>query len=238
MQVLVRSTTSARPRVASPGMPVSDCGMESPTTTNASNACSSATQGRATAAASHAPAIWTTNLAKSFHRDGLVPGLRAFGFTHADLARCINGACTTAFDLGEHAVLRLIDARQRERVAGCDRIVASAYQPRYCRGYARDQAPHRRGACVSLRIRSGCGFGDAATNACVADDVDVRHELRRKRNLIDWAPAGVVSRARDVSDAAGLLRWNDICDLRSVVAEVSDDRVGRRIDRYDPATLR
>src|SRR5258707_9824933 len=127
MQVLVRSTTSARPRVASPGVPVSDCGMESPPTTNASNPCSSATQGRATAAASHAPAIWTTNLAKSFHRDGLVPGLRAFGFAHADLARCINGACTTAFDLGEHAVLRLIDARQRERVAGCDRIVASAY---------------------------------------------------------------------------------------------------------------
>src|SRR5260370_16187096 len=239
MQVLERSTTSARPRVASPGMPVSDSGMASPTTTYARNPCPPAAQGRANAAAaSHAPATWTTNLAKSFHRDGLVPGLRAFRFTHANLARCIDGACAAAFDLGEHAVLRLIDARQRERIAGRDRIVAGAHQPRCCRGYARDQAPHRSGACLSLRIRSGCGFGDAATNAGVADDVDVRHELRRKRNRIDRAPAGIVSRARDVSDAAGLLRWNDVCDLCSVVAEIGDDRVGRGIDRYDAATLR
>src|ERR1700694_4706114 len=88
------------------------------------------------AAASHAPATWTTNLAKSFHRDCLVPGLRAFRFSHANLARCIDGAGAAAFDLGEHAVLRLIDAGQREGIAGRDCIVAGADQPRYCRGRA------------------------------------------------------------------------------------------------------
>src|ERR1700693_6287824 len=137
MQVLVRSTTSARPRVASPGMPVSDSKMASPTTTYARNPCPLAAQGRVNAAAaSHAPATWKADLTKSFHRDGLVPGLRAFRFMHANLARRIDGTGAAAFDLGEHAIPGLIDAGQRERIAGRDRVVAGADQPRYCRGCA------------------------------------------------------------------------------------------------------
>src|ERR1700694_3531338 len=137
MQVLVRSTTSARPRVASPGTPVSDSKIASPTTTYARNPCPVAAQGRAiAAAASHAPATWTTNLAKSIHRDCLVLGLRAFRFAHANLARCIDGAGAAAFDLGEHAVSGVLDAGQREGIAGRDCIVAGADQPRYCRGGA------------------------------------------------------------------------------------------------------
>src|ERR1700694_5091918 len=105
MQVLVRSTTSARPRVASPGTPVSDSKIASPTTTYARSPCPLAAQGRAIAAA-------------------------------ANLARCIDGAGAAAFDLGEHAVSGLIDAGQREGIAGRDCIVAGADQPRYCRGRA------------------------------------------------------------------------------------------------------
>src|SRR5260370_19784059 len=226
MQVLVRSTTSARPRVASPGMPVSDSGMASPTTTYARNPWAPAAPGRANVAAtSHIRATGMADLTKSFHRDCLEPGLRFFRFLHANFARRIDRAGAATFDLGEYSIPGLIDAGQRERKAGRDRIVAGAHQPRHCRRYARDQARHRSSACLSLRIRGGCGFGDGATNAGVADDVNVGHELRRKRNRIDRAPAGIVGRARDVSDAAGLLRWNDVCHLRSVVAPIGDDRV-------------
>src|SRR5229473_2658425 len=134
MQVLVRSSTSARPRVASPGMPVSDSGMASLMTAYGRKSCALAMAGRANAAAvSHARVIWAVDLAKSFHRDGLVPGLRIVSFTTAHLARRIDRA-GAGFDLGEQAILRLIETGLRERIAGRDRVVARARQPRDLRG--------------------------------------------------------------------------------------------------------
>src|ERR1700675_4825729 len=98
MQVLLRSTTSARPRVTSPVGPVSDSGMASPTTTYVRNAAALAAQGRAAAtAARHAPRIWMAGLAKGIHRDRLVPGLRVIGFLRANLARRIEGAGARGF---------------------------------------------------------------------------------------------------------------------------------------------
>src|SRR5882757_6947504 len=84
MQVLVRSTTSARPRAASPGTPVSDSGMASPTTTYVRNPCAPAAGRRANVAAtSHAQAT-RADLTKSFHRDCLEPGLRVVSFQLAN----------------------------------------------------------------------------------------------------------------------------------------------------------
>src|ERR1700704_6442496 len=141
MQVLVRSTASARPRVTSPGRPVS------------------------AAAASLAPSIWIPRLAKGIHRDCLVPGLRIVSFTHADLARRIDGAGTAALDLDEYPVLRLINAGLREGVTGRDGVVAGAQQLWRRRRRARDQVRHRGGAGLGLGICCGCGFGDAAAKA-------------------------------------------------------------------------
>src|SRR5258708_5432905 len=111
MQVLVRSTTSARPRTASPAMPVNDWGIASSTTAYARKPCALAAADSArAAAASHAPAMGSADLAKSFRRDRLVPGLRLFRFAVAKFARRIDRAGGAAFDLGEHTVPGLIDA--------------------------------------------------------------------------------------------------------------------------------
>ena len=116
----------------------------------------------------------------------------------------------------------LIDAGQRERVAGRHRVVAGADQPRRLGRFARDQVRHRGGAGLALRVRGRGGFGNAAADAGVADDVDVGHELRGKADGVDRAPAGLVDRARDGGDAAGLLRRDDVGDRRSIVAEIGD----------------
>src|ERR1700676_4442288 len=122
MQVLARSTTSARPRVISPGSPVSDWGIASPTIAYVRNAAALAAQGRVAAtAARHAPRIWMAGLAKGIHRDRLEPGLRIVGGTRAHLARRIDRAGTAGFDLGEYAVPGLVGAGLREGVAGSDR---------------------------------------------------------------------------------------------------------------------
>src|SRR4051794_5016069 len=131
MHVLLRSSTSARPRVTSPGVPVSESGMPSPTTTYVRNSWALAKRGRASIAAmSHVPAMVSAELAKCVHRNGAVPGPRVVGFARTRLARRIDGACGAAFDLGESAILRLIDAGQRERIARRDRVVARADQRR------------------------------------------------------------------------------------------------------------
>src|ERR1700693_3129630 len=113
MQVLVRSRTSVRPRAASPGAPVSDSTMESPVMLYGRNSCVATEQGSASAAAvSHVAAMWTIDLAKGFHRDRLVPGLRLLSFAHPHLARRIGRAGeAAAFNFGKNIVLRLIDAR-------------------------------------------------------------------------------------------------------------------------------
>src|SRR3977135_3316850 len=114
MQVLKRLSTRARPRVASPGAPVSELAMASPTTTYGCKACATAVPGWASAAtASHVP-IWIAELAKGARRDGLVPGLCICCFARANVERRIDRAGAAAFDLVEQTVLRRVDAGQRE----------------------------------------------------------------------------------------------------------------------------
>jgi hypothetical protein len=110
MHVLVRSTTRARPRAAFPGAPVSEAGIASPTTITLCKDSAGAAQGRATIdAAIHRFAENIADLAKGIHRDRLEPGLRVLGFALTNLARRIDRACDIAVDLGELAILRLID---------------------------------------------------------------------------------------------------------------------------------
>src|SRR5215212_8942497 len=120
MQVLVRSSASARPRAASPGMPVSHCGIASPTTTYGRNPCSSAVDGMTSTVTSMAAAINIADLTKGIHRDALVPGLRADRFSRTYFARRLERACGHTLALGEHALPGLIDARLREGVTGRD----------------------------------------------------------------------------------------------------------------------
>jgi hypothetical protein len=119
--VLLRSTTSARPRVAPPGAPVNGAGMASPTTTKFCSVCARAADGSADAEAATQIMPKKTveetvekiaDLAKGVHRDCFEPGFRILGFALADLARRIDRACDIAFDLGELAVLWLIKAGQ------------------------------------------------------------------------------------------------------------------------------
>src|SRR5260370_33204206 len=99
MQVLLRSRTSARPRDASPGTPVSEAGMPSPTTAYGLSSFACAAWGRAQAAARY-QARWIAGLAKAIHRDRLEPRFRIFRFARAQLARRIDGAGAAALDLG------------------------------------------------------------------------------------------------------------------------------------------
>src|SRR6202795_2212613 len=139
MQVLVRSTTSARPRLTSPGSPVSDWGTASPTIAYVRNAAALAAPGRVAAtAARHAPRIWMAGLAKGIHRDRLEPGLRIVSVAPTHLARRIDRAGAAGFDLGEYAVPGLVGAGLREGVAGCDGAVAGPEQLWRRRGPARD----------------------------------------------------------------------------------------------------
>src|SRR3954447_4942747 len=178
MQVLVRSSTSARPRAASPGMPVSDCGIASPTTTYARNPCSSAVDGRtSTDITSMAAPINIADLAKGIHRDALVPGLRADRFSRAYFARRLQRACGDTLALGEHAIAGLIDARLREGVIGRDHAITRADQSRCRLWSARDQARDCAGACLCLRARRRCGFRDYPAKAGVADHVDSGQEF-------------------------------------------------------------
>src|SRR4051794_33099972 len=132
MQVLARSTSSVRPRPASPGMPVSDCGIESPAMTYARNACSSAAADSNSAAiAAIAAAMEIANLAKCIHRDAVKPGTRGGRFIRAHLTHRFNRTGNDSFAFREHAVARLVDAGLREGVVGRDGAVAGPDQPRH-----------------------------------------------------------------------------------------------------------
>src|SRR5262245_19545004 len=131
MQVLVRSTTSARPRVASPGAPVSDAGMASPATAYGRSACAPAVL----PSARRAGITYAIGLTKGVPCDCLEPAQRALRFLRPYLAGRFDWACLD-LDLGELVALGLIDAGQREGVSGGNRIVAGAGQPRRLRGFA------------------------------------------------------------------------------------------------------
>src|SRR5947209_8900407 len=178
MQVLVRSSTTARPRAASPGMSVSDCGIASPTTTYGRNPCSSAVEGKTSIdITSMAAAINIADLAKGIHRDALVPGLRADRFSRTYFARGLEGACGDSLAFGEHAIAGLIDARLREGVIGRDYAVTGADQSRRRLWFARDQARDCFGACLCLRVGCRSGFRDYATKTSVADHVNSRQDF-------------------------------------------------------------
>jgi hypothetical protein len=111
--VLLRSTTSARPRAAFPGAPVSDAGMASPATTTFCKDSARTAPGKANIdAATHRLAGNITDLAKGIHRDCVEPGLRILRFALTNFAWCVHRTCDIAVDLGELAVLRLIDPGQ------------------------------------------------------------------------------------------------------------------------------
>src|ERR1700750_1791229 len=113
MHVLMRSTTSARPRAAFPGAPVSEAGIASPTTTTLCKDSAGAAQGRATIdAAIHSFVENIADLAKGIHRDRLEPGLRVLGFAPTNLARRIDRAFGTAVAPGETAVLPVVESLQ------------------------------------------------------------------------------------------------------------------------------
>src|SRR5690349_20502147 len=112
MQVLVRSTTSARPRVASPAAPVNDAGLASPTTAYLRSSCAAPTPGRARSA----PARMGTDmrclrLAKDFRRYRREPGLGIVRLARTELARRVRGTdAAGAFDVRQQSILRLVDA--------------------------------------------------------------------------------------------------------------------------------
>src|SRR5262249_24145539 len=117
--VLVRSTSSARPRVASPGAPVSDAEIASPTAAYGGSACARAVLPSATRT------VITTaiGLTKCVPRDRLEPAQGALRLLRPDFARCFDRA-RLDLDLGELVAFGLINAGQRERVSGRNRIVA------------------------------------------------------------------------------------------------------------------
>src|SRR5215218_3490169 len=129
MQVLARSSTSARPRAASPGIPVSDVATPSPSMTYVRSACSSALEGSVNPVASmDATPINIADLTKGIGRHVLEPGLRTGSFAAAHFAGTIQRTRGDRLDFGEHSIACLINARLRDGVAGGDRVVASPDQ--------------------------------------------------------------------------------------------------------------
>src|SRR5258708_35039676 len=111
MQVFWRLMTIARPRCGSPGAPVSDAGMESPSTTVLRNSCPPARPGNARRATVN---IRCTDLTKDFIGDRIEPGFRIARLARAEFARRIHGAGSArAFDVGKQAVLRPVTAGDR-----------------------------------------------------------------------------------------------------------------------------
>src|SRR5262245_23556499 len=152
MQVLDRSTTSARPRAASPGAPVSDAGMASPTTAYGRSPCAPAVLPSAT----RTGITIAIGLTKRVPCDRLEPAQGAFRFLRPYLARRLDRAGLD-LDLGELIASGLIDAGQRERIGGGDRVVAGAGQPRRLRWLSRKQACDGRRASLALRRRGAGG---------------------------------------------------------------------------------
>src|SRR4029079_3116597 len=217
MQVLDRSTTSARPRAASPRAGVSGSGMAAPATVYGRRLWAPAGQGSASnTAASHIPAIWFVDLTKNIHRDLLEPVFRSFRLARPHVARRIDGA-GRPLDFGELPVPGLIDARQRERIARCARIVAGAGQPWRLRRFARQHIHDRGGARLALRMRSRCRFRNAAGERGITDDMNIGHELRGKARRIDRTPAGIVGGGGDLCTAARPLPRADASDTHGVI---------------------
>ena len=177
-------------------------------------------------------------LAKRLRRDGLKPALGFSRLAGAQLARRFDRAGSAAFDLGEDVAPGLVVAREREAVAGRDGAVADPCESWRLRFTTGEQADDRVSAGLALRARSGGRLGNAAAEAGVANDVDVRDKFRLERDRIDRAPAGRIRSARDPGDASRALRRDDVGDNGGVVAELRDDGSCRGIDLGDAAALR
>src|SRR5580693_6585857 len=131
--------TMARPRAASPWLPVSDAGMASPTILY----CTRSAFAGAAKMASAAMAA----LAENLGRRGAEPGIGILGFLGAQRGRRIERAgVDRVVDFGVLAVHRVEFAGDRNGVAGCDDAVTIARHRRRLRRGAGEQAGDRGGA--------------------------------------------------------------------------------------------
>src|SRR5215212_8060064 len=212
-----RLATIARPRAASPGTPVRLCGIASSTIANGRSwACAASPQRIAARPAAIATRAHTV-LPEDLVGDGLEPRLGIGRLERAERARRVGRAdAAGAFDVGQDAVRRLVHAGDRDAVIGRDEAVAGVDELRLGRRPAPEQGGDRR----------------------VADDVDVRLQLRFEARRADRAPAGAVGGAGRLGDAPGALRRDDVRDRRLVSAEIGDEGLGRGLDRRDLAAGR
>src|SRR5580658_8127741 len=190
------SATIARPRAASPWLPVSDAGMASPTILYCTRSAFAGTAKMASAA--------KAALAENLGRRGAEPGIGILGVLGAQRGRRIKRAgVDRVVDFGVLAVHRVEFAGDRNGVAGRDDAVAIARHWGCLRRGAGEEAYDRGGAEPAFdqagerRLRHGAGEGR------VADDVDVLLFQRFERHRIDRAPAGAVDDAGQACDLAG-----------------------------------
>ncbi len=193
MQVDERSATSARPRAASPGVPVSES-VDAVAGDGIGREClcrrdqAEARPRRSTAMAS--------SLAKGVHRDRLVTRRSAASASLArSLARRIDRAGAAAFDLGEDLALGLVDCRPARRHSPARRCCSRRLSAWGFRRLVRKLAAMMAAQALPCALRGRGRFRNAAAEAGIADDVDVGHELRGESHGIDRAPAGVIGGA-------------------------------------------
>src|SRR5580700_3967555 len=185
--------TIARPRTASPWLPVSDAGMASPAILYCTR---SAFAGAAKMASAAAAA-----LAENLGRRGAEPGIGIFCFLGAQRRRRIERAGVDGVvDFGIFAIDRMEFAGDRNGVARRDDAVAIARHRRGIRRGAGEEADDRCGAQPAFDQAGERRLRHRARKSRVADDVDVLLHLRFERHRIDRAPAGAVDDAGQACD--------------------------------------
>src|SRR5829696_8120678 len=234
-----RLATIARPRAGSPRAPVRLCGIASSTIANG-RSCACAASAPSTAARPAAIATRTgTLLPEDLVGDGLEPRLGIGRLERAERARRVGRAdAAGAFDVGQDAVRRLVHAGDRDAVIRRDEAVAGVDELRLGRRPALEQGGDRGGADLGLGVGRERRFWHRAGDRGVADDMDVRLQLRFEARRIDRAPAGAVRGAGRLGDSPGALRRDDVRDRRLVAAEIGDEGLGRGLDRRDLAAGR
>src|SRR5882672_9882722 len=126
-----RLTTIARPRAGSPGFPVSDVGMVSPTISNGSNCISPALGPLPANSHARMPAMIAapTHSAENFGGDRPEPAIGDLCFCDAGRGGCIERTdATGARDLDELPIGRLVHAGDRDAVIGRHQAVAGVDQ--------------------------------------------------------------------------------------------------------------
>src|SRR5580704_5330256 len=180
--------TIARPRAASPWLPVSDAGTASPTILYRTRSAFAGTAKMASAA--------KAALAENLGRRGAEPGIGFACFLGAQRRRRIERAgVDRVVGFGVFAVDRVEFAGDRNGVAGRDDAVAIARHRRGIRRGAGEQADDRRGAQPAFEQAGKRRLRHRAGESRVADDMDVLLHLRFECHRVDRAPAGAVDDA-------------------------------------------